>query len=329
MAVVVGMFDQSFAHIGSRLDALGLDIKVHTFGRDGMFVVDGVKMAPREIALDYVWLSTHLNTDGFRDQAFDMMLGCKSIGVLQTFNAGLDHPFYKKLSEKGTRICNSSAQGIAIAEYVLGQVLSVLQPIELQRKLQAEKQWKITPFREISQTRWLIIGFGPIGEELAKRVKAFDAQIDVIRRTPKASSVIDRVGTMGDLKSFLGDADIVVLACSLTDETRGFVDASFFNALKTGAILVNIARGALIDDAQLLLALDSGTLATAILDVFHQEPLPADSLFWGHPNVRMTGHTSFGGSGARSRWDALFLYNIARFVRGEPLVQLVNPKDLV
>jgi phosphoglycerate dehydrogenase-like enzyme len=275
-----------------------------------------------------MWLTSHLNADGFRDRAFDLVLDCKSIGVLQTFNAGLDHPFYKKLAAKGTRICNSSAQGVAISEYVMAQVLGVFQPIELQRSLQAKKEWQITPFRELSQTTWLIIGFGPIGQEIAKRVKAFGAGTLVVRRTAQASPLADQVGTAKDLAQFLPKADVIVLACPLNDETRGMAGKSFFTAIKPSSVLVNIARGGLIDDAALLAALDAGKLATAILDVFHQEPLPETHAFWSHPRVRLTSHTSFSGSGVRSRWDQLFLDNIVRFVKGQPLTQVVDPATL-
>ena len=226
MPITLGMFDTSYAHIGERLRALGLDIAVRTFSKDGMFLVDGKKVPPGEVVLDYAWLTSHINADGFRDRAFDIVLGCKSIGVLQTFNAGLDHPFYRALSGKGTRICNSSAQGVAIAEYVLGQVLAVFQPIEQQRSLQAGKQWQITPFREIWRTNWLIIGFGPIGQEIARRVKAFEASTSVVRRTPQASPLADQVGTTADLEKFLPDADVVVLACSLNEDTRGMATLS-------------------------------------------------------------------------------------------------------
>jgi phosphoglycerate dehydrogenase-like enzyme len=328
MPIALGMFDKSQAHIGERLNALGLDLTVRTFSKDGTFLVDGRKVAPRDVDLDYMWLSSHLNADGFRDKAFDMVLECKRIGVLQTFNAGLDHPFYRKLSEKGTRICNSSAQGVAIAEYVLAQVLCVLQPIEQQRSLQASKTWQITPFRELSQTHWLIIGFGPIGQDIARRVKAFGATTSVVRRTPQASPLADQVGTSADLAKFLPAADVIVLACSLNAETRGMANAGFFAALKEGAMLVNIARGALIDDTAMLAALDQGRPATAILDVFHQEPLPAANPLWSHPRVRLTSHTSFSGSGVRNRWDSLFLDNIARFARGAPLLYEVNPRDI-
>ena len=98
--------------------------------------------------------------------------------------------------------------------------------------------------------------------------------------------------------------------------------------MKAGTILVNVARGAIIDDAALLAALETPGLATAILDVFATEPLPADSPLWGHPKVRMTSHTSFAGSGVRNRWDALFLDNIQRFVKGQPLANEVDPASL-
>ncbi|MFZ4809202.1 MAG: NAD(P)-dependent oxidoreductase [Hyphomicrobiaceae bacterium] len=328
MTKTVAMFETSYQHIGPRLDALGLDIEVQTFDKDGLFRIGGTRVPAQDVAVDYLWLTAHINRDGFRDRAFEIVLGCKSIGTLQTFNAGLDHPFYKKISDKGTRICNSSAQGVAIAEYTLAQVLALYQPIELQRDLQARRQWQNTPFRELSQSSWLIVGFGPIGRELATRVKAFGARTAVVRRTPAASPLADEVATLADLGRLLPAADVIVLACSLNAATRGFAGADFFSAVKTGAILVNIARGGLIDDAALLAALDRGQLATAVLDVFHQEPLPAASPYWSHPQVRLTSHTSFAGSGVQSRWDQLFLDNVGRFARGEPLANVVDPGDL-
>jgi phosphoglycerate dehydrogenase-like enzyme len=329
MTLTVAMYDKSYAHIGQRLDALRLDIVVRTFDKRGRFQIDGGDVPPGEIDIDYFWLSTHVQTDGFRDGAFDLILACRSVGVLQTFNAGLDYPFYKKASDRGIRICNSSAQGVAIAEYTLGQVLSVLQPIALQRELQARQEWLITPFREISTTHWLIIGFGPIGQEIARRVQAFGASVTVVRRTPSASPLADTVGTMADLPAFLPMADIIVVACPLNATTRGFADSSFFASVKPGAILVNIARGPLIDDAAMTAALDRGQLSTAILDVFHREPLPRDNPLWTHPQFRLTSHTSFAGNGSRARWDQLFLDNIQRFARGEAMANEVDPETIL
>ena len=329
MAATVAMYDKSYAHIGDRVKSLGLDIEVLTFDRDGQFQIDGNSVSPTDIDVDYMWLSTHLNADNAQGMAFELAMNCKSVGVMQTFNAGLDNPVYKKISDKGVRICNSSAQAVAIAEYTMAHVLSLLHPIDEQREQQTRKEWKMAPFREIWRTNWLIIGYGPIGQELSKRAKAFDASITVVRRSPATSEVVDRAGTMADLGEFLPDADVIVLACPLNDETRGFAGEDFFAAVKPGTILVNIARGKLIDDAAMIAALDGGQVAHAVLDVFHTEPLPEADPLWSHPNVRLTPHTSFAGNGGRTRWDELFLDNLSRFVKGEPILAEVDPKDIV
>lgn len=328
MAIKLGMYAASRAHIGDRLDALGLDLDIVCFDKSSMFDIDGAKRPPEEVELDYLWLSSHLNPDKALPAAFDVARRLKRLDVLQTFNAGLDNPAYGELAAKGVRICNSSAQGVAIAEYVLGQVLAVMQPIEQQRRMQADKTWAVTRFREISRTHWLIVGYGPIGEGVAKRAKAFGAEVSALRRSQAPVDHADRIGTLEDAQAFAADADVVVLACPLTDATRGFAGKAFFDALKPGAILVNIARGGVIDDPALIAAMDAGKVDHAILDVFHTEPLPADDPLWTHPKVRITPHTSFAGDGVQDRWDALFLDNIQRYVKGEPLLREVNPSEI-
>ncbi|MEQ9125271.1 MAG: NAD(P)-dependent oxidoreductase [Alphaproteobacteria bacterium] len=329
MPKTLAMYDAALAHIGPRFEALGLDLEVATFDKDGFYTIGGERKAPEEVEIDYVWFSQQINRDGALKTVFDMALRTKRIGVLQTFNAGLDNPFYAKLSAKGARILNSSAQGVAIAEYTIGQVMAVLQPIEEQRRMQAAKEWRITRFREISQTHWLIAGFGPIGSAIAHRIKAFGAEVSVLRRSRAFSEDADRIGVLADAAEFAKDADVIVLACPLNDATRGMADEAFFKAVKPGAILVNIARGGLIDDKAMIAALDDGRVETAILDVFHTEPLPEDDPLWTHPKVRLTPHTSFAGDGGPGRWEALFLDNIARFANGEPLLQEIDPADII
>jgi len=326
MTVRLAMYEESLKHIGERLDALGLDLEIITFDRDGKFH-NGTTSAS-EIEADYLWFSQHLSSEGLLPMGFQVALDMKQLDVLQTFNAGLDAPAYNQIAARGVRICNSSAQGIAIAEYTMAQVLSLTHPVQLQQDQQAERVWKITPFRELSRMKWLIFGYGPIGSAVAERAKAFGSHISVIRRSPKTDAFIDRAGSRDDAIRFASEADIILLACSLNDQTRGMINQDFLNAVKPGAILVNIARGGVIDDSALLQALDKGIISTAVLDVFHTEPLPKEDPFWSHPNVRLTPHTSFGGDGVRPRWDTLFLENIQRYVNGEPLEREVNPADL-
>jgi len=279
--------------------------------------------------IDYFWLSYHQSAAEPKRMACETAFSCRSINVLQTFNAGLDDPWYKKLSDKGIRICNSSAQAVAISEYVMAQVMSEIHPIGLQRDQQTAKIWQRTPFRELSRTNWLVIGYGPIGQGVVKRVNAFGASVNIIRRSKIPTDDVDAVGTLADLGDFLPAADVVVLACPLNTDTRGFANEGFFKEIKKDAILVNIARGALIDDKALIAALNDDRLACAILDVFHEEPLPSDNSLWSHPKVRLTPHTSFNGNGVRDRWDQLFLDNINRFVQNDTLLHEVNPGDIV
>lgn len=328
MTITLAMYEKSYDHIRGALDEFGLDLTVAVFDRNGNLTVGGAPADPAATDVDYFWLSSHTNPDGATKTAFELALTCRSVQVLQTFNAGLDNPVYKKISDRGTRICNSSAQAVAIAEYVMAQALSVIHPVDQQRAQQAAREWKITPFRELSRMNWLVAGYGPIGQEVTKRVKAFGASVTVVRRSPATSDLVDRAGTLAELPALLPDADIIVLACPLNDQTRGMADTAFFARVKPGAILINIARGKLIDDAAMIAALDDGRLATAVLDVFHTEPLPTDDPLWAHPKIRLTPHTSFAGDGGRARWDALFLDNIQRFAKGEPLHMEVAPEDV-
>jgi phosphoglycerate dehydrogenase-like enzyme len=130
-------------------------------------------------------------------------------------------------------------------------------------------------------------------------------------------SSVDRVVAPGELASVLPDADVVVLSAPATEETRGLVDATFLAHMRPGAILVNVARGELIDEEALLDALDSGTPAVAVLDAFAIEPLPISSRLWSHPRVVLTPHCSARGSGNADRAFSVFRENLARFRRGE------------
>lgn len=328
MPFTLAMFEESYAHIRGRLDPLGLDFRLALVDGEGQFKIDGVVVQAGDLDVDYFWFNNYLSQSGRLGDAFKAVLACKSVKVLQTFNAGLDNPKYGEISRKGVRILNSSAQGVAISEYVLGQTLAVLQPIEKQRAMQTEKTWAVTRFREISRTHWLIVGFGPIGAGVAKRAKAFGAEISAVRRSPAPDENVDRMGVLADAKRFAADADVIVLACPLNSDTRGLVNADFLAGVKPGAILVNIARGGVIDDAAMIAALDAGTLETAVLDVFHTEPLPETDPLWTHPKVRITPHTSFAGDGVQGRWDDLFVDGIQRFAKGDPLPREVNPGDI-
>jgi phosphoglycerate dehydrogenase-like enzyme len=175
----------------------------------------------------------------------------------------------------------------------------------------------------------VIIGFGAIGEGVARRVKAFGATVTGVRRDQAPHPSADAIASLNDLPRLLPEADVVVLACPLTPETRRVANAGFFAAMKEGSVLVNVGRGGLVDEPALLAALDRGAPEHAVLDVFETEPLPADSPFWAHPRVSLTPHNSGATDGQGRRNDELFLENLGRYVRGEPLLNQADPKDVL
>jgi phosphoglycerate dehydrogenase-like enzyme len=227
------------------------------------------------------------------------------------------------------RLSKSSAQATPIAEYVVAHALSLQVPIDAQAALQAKHEWKNTPYRELGHTRWLMAGFGNIGHEIAKRIKPFGVHLTVVRRSPTGQGdLADQVIALKDIGGELPQADVVVLACALNDETRSMCDKAFFKAMKPGAILINIGRGGLVDEDALRAGLDRDQPAHAVLDVFQTEPLPADSWFWDHPKVRVSAHTSNSGDGNLGRGDELFLENLRRYLAGDALLNEATPSEV-
>jgi phosphoglycerate dehydrogenase-like enzyme len=256
------------------------------------------------------------------------MLKSPNLAWVHTGAAGVDHPVWGQLVDKGAVLTTGHGQALSIAEYVLGEVLAHFQRIGERRAEQAAHRWTRLPFREIAGTHWLIVGFGVIGQGVAERARAFGAKVTGVRRSPAPHPAADRVATQADIAGLLPDADVVVLSTPLNAATANMADAAFFAGMKPRSVLVNVGRGGLVDEAALLAALDAGVPEFAILDVFHAEPQPADGPFWDHPKVAMTPHSSAFGSGQATRNDALFLENLRRRFAGEPMLYPADARDL-
>jgi phosphoglycerate dehydrogenase-like enzyme len=178
------------------------------------------------------------------------------------------------------------------------------------------------------RTTWLVIGLGAIGGEIAQRARAFDAKVIGVRRSQRGRELVDELIRPASVLEVLPRVDVVVLAAPATDETAELVDSRFLSAMRPGSLLVNVARGELIDEPALLDALDRGIPEAAILDVFTTEPLPADSPFWTHPRVVMTPHSSGGGTGRVERAVDVFAENLVRWQRGDELLYEFTFDDL-
>ncbi len=155
-----------------------------------------------------------------------------------------------------------------------------------------------------------ILGCGSVGTECARRFRAFGCRVQGVDLVPRADADYDEMHPLSELDSVLAETDVLVLTLPLTKDTRGLIGADRLAALKTGAVLVNIARGPVADQAALIEALRSGALSGAVLDVFETEPLDEESSLWDMENVILTLHISFVGEGIRDRLSRLILHNV-------------------
>jgi phosphoglycerate dehydrogenase-like enzyme len=252
----------------------------------------------------------------------------------------LDHPLLKKVILTTT----SGLHAPNIAEYVLMMILAFAhrlpRMIQFQRKSEWPKdRWTLFVPKELHDSTVGIVGYGSIGREVARLAKAFGMQVLATKRRPQqtneqgwqlpgigdpAAQQVDRLYASDQLKLMLSECDYVVVAVPLTPETDKLLGAAEFQSMKREAVLINIARGGVIDEAALIEALRNGVIAGAGLDVFEQEPLPADSPLWQFPNVILSPHVSGFTPHYDERAMDLFAENLRRYVAGEPLLNVVD-----
>jgi phosphoglycerate dehydrogenase-like enzyme len=321
------LHELSYARIADRLAGFPNLVPV-LMKTDGTIWREGRQIDVSEARFEVAWVSGDAFTAGPLRDYLVACLKCPSLRWLQSGSAGVDGPVFTKLAAKGVALCNSNGNAIAIAEFVIAGVLDVLHPFAERRAAQAAHEWKRLTFSEIAGGTWVIVGMGNIGTEVAVRARAFGADVIGVRRTPRGDEPVDRMITPDQLAGMIPQADVVVLSAPANADTAKLVDADFLAGMKPGAGLVNIGRGALVDEPALLAALDRGTPAWAVLDVFETEPLPAESPFWDHPRVRITAHTAGLTDGTTARTDAIFLDNLGRFIAGTPLRLTVDPASL-
>lgn len=236
----------------------------------------------------------------------------RSLKYIQLTSVGTDHMPLAEIERRGILLRN--ARGVAsvpIAEFVLGGVLQIYKKNRQFWQNQQQRQWKrLHGLQEIAGKQVCIVGAGSIGCELAKRFAAFDARVLGINPSPVRSPWFAEVWPPERLAEALGQADIVALSLPLQPETQHLFNAERLAQLKPGALLVNVARGPIVDEQALLAALQSGHLQGAVLDVFEQEPLPAASPLWDLPNVVLTPHNAFLSEGKDARLFEIVQQNL-------------------
>ena len=220
------------------------------------------------------------------------------------------------------------AYGPVIAEHVFAMLLTFTRDLPFYLDADRRGEWTRGSGSDLSALQgrtMLIVGMGGIGSEIAIRAHAFNMRVLATVRTARPDPpYVDELGTADDLDRFLPQADIVVLAVPLTDETREMIDRSAIDRMKDGVWIVNIARGAVVDTEALVDALDTGKVGTAFLDVTEPEPLPAGHPLWDRDDVFITPHMAGRAELSAERRFELIVENMRRFGAGEPLLNVVD-----
>ena len=255
---------------------------------------------------------------------FQTLMGFEKLEWFQSSAAGTEHPMIQATGKKAALFSGSHEQSESIAEWVLWAGLDFFQDGRARRQAQSDKNWTRLPFREMAGSKWLIFGFGAIGQACGRRLRALGADVIGVRRNVASSDAADRVITQDAARAEIANADVVLLCLPLTEATEDFADAAFLAQMKPGSLLINVGRGGLVDETALFAALDAGAPAQAYLDVVREEPLSENSPIWTHPNIVLTPHISALTMGAQVRTDQVFLENLQRFLDGKPLRNAVS-----
>ena len=256
---------------------------------------------------------------------FAAALAAPKLRWLQVFNAGVDHPVFGRFVANGVRLTTAAGSSAEpIAQTAIAGLLMLARGFPHWQEAQRRSAWEPIALASVpadlrGQTL-LVLGLGAIGSEIARLARALGMHVIGVRRGPaRADDPVDELQTPARLHELLPRVDWLALACPLTDQTRGLIDAQALALLPHGARVLNVARGGVVDESALIAALREERLGGAYLDVFAEEPLPSASPLWTLPNVIVTPHNSAVSRGNERRQTEIFLANLVRYGRGEPL----------
>jgi phosphoglycerate dehydrogenase-like enzyme len=239
---------------------------------------------------------------------------------VHTASAGVDRLTFPDLLASDVVLTNSRGVfDVPMAEYVTGLVIAMAKDIPGTVAAQAQRTWRHRETERVGGRTAVVVGSGPIGRATAAMLTAVGMRVELVGRR-----AADGVHPIDALRGLLPSAEWLVLAAPLTDATRGMLDAAALAALPPGARVINVGRGALVVEDDLVAALSSGRLGGAALDVFEREPLPSDSPLWGLPGVIVSPHMSGDILGWRDELESLFVDNLTRYRAGEPLRNVVD-----
>jgi phosphoglycerate dehydrogenase-like enzyme len=250
-------------------------------------------------------------------QALRLVDSLPKLRLVQLLSAGAEAWAGKLPAGVALSTCRGAHGGVT-AEWAVAVLLAVYRDLPAFHDARREGRWDYHYTDTLSGRRVLVVGAGDLGAQLRRRLEPFDVSVTLV-----GTSARNGVRGEDDLPRLLGEHDAVVLAVPLTSRTRGMVDAAFLAGMRDGAVLVNAARGPVVDTGALLAELRAGRLRAAV-DVTDPEPLPADHPLWSAPGLLLTPHVAASCHGQRERAYAVAAEQIDRFARGEEPTNLVR-----
>jgi D-3-phosphoglycerate dehydrogenase len=290
-------------------------------------------VALREFPGNAALLDTARDADGLLSQSAtldaELIEGLERCRVIVRYGAGYDRVELEAARRKGIAVCNVPDYGTQdVADHTLALMLALVRKLPAMMEQIRAGGWGESPLRPIPRVSTLTVGvygFGRIGRAVAARVRAFGCPVIACDPYLAAEVFAEQGVERVDREELLARSDLVTLHMPLTAETRGLLGAEAFARMKPGALLVNAARGAVVDTPSLVRALDNGRIAGAALDVLDVEPMPADHPLVNRPNVIVTGHLAWYSEHSMRQLKRSAGEECARVLRGEPPKNRVNP----
>jgi phosphoglycerate dehydrogenase-like enzyme len=300
--------------VREQVSTLALPVDVVVVAKDGVGTID---LSQAE-ALFVAGMS--------RATAEQILENASRLRWLHTGAAGIEGWDLDQLKDRRIMLTNSAGvHAIPIAEWVLHALLMIVKRgPEMVAAQQARRWHDQVKFDELTGKTLTLLGTGGIGREIARRAAAFEMHVWGVNRSGQPVAGFERISSGDDWRDLLPATDFLVIAAPLTDATRHLIGSRELALLPSRAWLVNVARGAIIDEPALIAALQDGTIAGAALDTFEQEPLPPESPLWTMPNVLISPHHSGSSPHSIGRMVDLFVRNLQRLVQDEPLINVVD-----
>ncbi len=244
-------------------------------------------------------------------------LESESLEWVQGPGAGVDHPIWSQILERGARLTNASGiHSEPIAQYIFSYVLHWERQVARHQAQQIAREWQLLLCGDLTAKTLGIVGLGGIGAATARVAKAFGMRVLGLRRSDARDPNVDRHHSPAELHELLAESDYVVLCLPLTDETRQLIGSRELESMRDDAVLINVARGGVVDESALIEALEKRRIRGATLDVTEIEPLPKDSPLWSLENCVLTPHDAGYSPLAGERLGQLFLENLRLYKEG-------------